>query len=173
MPIVQPDRLINLPVSPSMNYPTVPIEDVPVSGPFDKAEDYRPMVMVVDSESATADTMSEILIQCGYAAIAAYDGESALETALLTPPELAIIDVELPGMSGIELAIALKSCLLDCEILLLSEPSAARTLRTSADLAGYGFELLYRPVRPDVLLERVSSTFNSRRAHHAAGAATR
>jgi len=145
-----------------MNYATVPIKDVPASGAFAKAEDYRRMVMVVDSESAFADTLSEILIQCGYAAIAAYDGESALETALLTPPELAIIDVELPGMSGIELAIALKSCLLDCEILLLSEPSASCTLRTSSASAGYRFELLYRDVHPDVLLERVSSIFNSR-----------
>ena len=52
-----------------------------------------------------AETVAAILSQSGYAAMTAYDGQEAMEIALLTPPELLITDVSLPGMSGIELAI--------------------------------------------------------------------
>lgn len=156
---VRPDPLSNTPTSPSMNYPTVPIKDVPAPGALDLAPASRRMVLVVDDESAIADTFSEILSLSGYAAFAAYDAVSALEAALLIPPDLAIIDAGLPGMSGVELAIALKSRHSECRILLLSEQSAAIPPRTSANSAGHKFVLLLRPVRPDVLLERVSASF--------------
>ncbi len=79
--------------------PVVSINDVP---PADTSA-YRPVVLVVDDESAIADTLTEILSRSGYAAMTAYDGNEALETALVTPPEMLITDVILPGMSGIEL----------------------------------------------------------------------
>lgn len=72
--------------------PVVPVEKVP---PADTSE-YRPVILVVDDESAIADTVTEILCRSGYAAMAAYDGTDALENALLTPPEMLITDVILP-----------------------------------------------------------------------------
>ena len=58
---------------------------------------YRPVVLVVDDESVIADTLAEILTRSGYTGVAEYDGDSALETALLMPPEMLITDVVLPG----------------------------------------------------------------------------
>lgn len=66
--------------------PVVPLDEVP---PADTSE-YRPVVLVVDDESAIADTLTEILCRSGYAAMAAYDGTDALETALLTPPSCSL-----------------------------------------------------------------------------------
>ncbi|MGB6694508.1 MAG: response regulator, partial [Terracidiphilus sp.] len=63
------------------NSPVVPIDEVP---PADKNE-YRPVVLVVDDESAIADTVTEILSRSGYAAMTAYDAYEAIETALITP----------------------------------------------------------------------------------------
>ncbi|MGO9339333.1 MAG: response regulator [Terracidiphilus sp.] len=142
-----------------MNFPTVPIRDITRRGLLADTSAYRPIVLVVDDESAIADTLSEILNRSGYASIAAYDGESALETALVMPPDLAIIDAGLPGMSGTELAIALRSRLSDCRILLLFEQSAARTAPAFTNHAGHEFERLDRPVHPDNLLAFVGATF--------------
>ena len=101
------------------------IENIPVSELTDKgvlpdATPLRPVVLVVDDEPIIADTIVAILNSKGFAASAAYDGETALEMALLIPPALLITDVAMPGMSGIALAIDVTKAIPDCRILLFS-----------------------------------------------------
>lgn len=131
--------------------PVVPLNEVP---PADTSE-YRSVVLVVDDESAIADTLTEILSRSGYAAVAAYDANDALETALLTPPELLITDVVLPGMSGIELAITIKRIFPDCKILLFSGQAATADLLERARTQGHEFEILAKPVHPTDLLAKL------------------
>lgn len=147
------------------NSPTVPVKGIPAFGSTAGTDSYRPNVLVVDDESAIADTLSEILNRSGYAAVAAYDGEGALETALTMPPEMLITDVVLPGMSGIELALALRRIFPDCKILLFSGQATTSDLLVSARAAGHSFELLNKPVHPNDLLARVSSSLKARRAY--------
>jgi CheY-like chemotaxis protein len=130
----------------------VPIDQVP---PAETGE-YRPSILVVDDESIIADTMSEILSRSGYLAMTAYDAEEALETALLSPPELLITDVMLPGMSGIELAITMRRIFPDCKILLCSGQMIARDLLAAARNDGHQFTLLTKPVHPKEILARVA-----------------
>jgi DNA-binding response OmpR family regulator len=144
-------------------FPTVSVKDVPVQGSAADISPYRPVVLVVDDESAIADTLAEILTRSGYAAMAAYDGEGALETALLMPPELLLTDVVLPAMSGIELAITVKRIFPDCKILLFSGQASTADLLATANRDGHHFSLLSKPVHPRDLLARVQETFNSRR----------
>ncbi len=139
-------------VSPSMNFPTVPIGDIAGRGLLPDTSANRPIVLVVDDESAIADTLSEILNRSGYASIAAYDGESALETALVMPPELLITDVVLPGESGIDLAIKVRRIFPECRILLFSGRAATAGLLAAAGSAGQGFQVLTKPVHPKDLL---------------------
>ncbi len=60
---------------------------------FNGGKPYRPVVLVVDDECVIADTLSEILKRSGFNAITAYDGPSALDAALLNPPQVLITDV--------------------------------------------------------------------------------
>jgi DNA-binding response OmpR family regulator len=128
------------------------------------------VVLVVDDESAIADTLTEILSRSGYAAMAAYDGNDALESALLTPPELLITDVVLPGMSGIELAITVRRIFPDCKILLFSGQASTADLLTSAKREGHHFTLLSKPVHPRDLLACVSDSLRHRVSHVGASA---
>jgi CheY-like chemotaxis protein len=143
------------------HFPVMPIEDIPASVPFNSSKKHRPVVLVVDDESAIADTLSKILSLSGYAAMPVYDAEEALETALLMPPELLITDVMLPGMSGIELAIQMRRIFPDCRVLLFSGQAATSDLLNSAARAGHKFTLLTKPVYPVDLLQRVSESFGS------------
>lgn len=127
-------------------------------------ESHRPLVLVVDDESVIADSLADILKRSGYAAIATYDGEAALETALLTPPELLISDVILPGMNGIELAVTMRRIFPDCKVILSSGQTASTRLLAAADAAGNSFIFLNKPVHPRDLLARVSETLNQNRA---------
>lgn len=140
-------------MSKSKNFPTVPLEDVPTG--LDQTA-YRPVVLVVDDESVIADTLAEILTRSGYTGVAEYDGDSALETALLMPPEMLITDVVLPGMTGIELAISVRRIFPDCKIILFSGQASTADLLASARADGHHFTLLNKPLHPQDLLARVS-----------------
>lgn len=136
------------------NSPVVPIREAP---PADTTP-YRATVLVVDDESAIADTLAAILSHSGYAATTAYDAEEAMELAMLSPPELLITDVSLPGMSGIELAITVRRVFPDCKILLFSGHAATAGLLAGANSAGHSFTLLSKPVHPKELLAWASQS---------------
>jgi DNA-binding response OmpR family regulator len=142
-------------VSKSRNFPTVSLKEVPLSVP-ENSHPYRPVVLVVDDESVIADTLAEILTRSGYTGVAEYDGDSALETALLMPPEMLITDVVLPGMSGIELAITIRRIFPDCKIILFSGQASTADLLAAARQDGHHFTLLNKPLHPQDLLTRVS-----------------
>jgi DNA-binding response OmpR family regulator len=169
MPETHADPLSRPLVGKRTNFPVVPVKDIPAPGPSDAASADRPVVLVVDEDVVMADFLAEILNRSGYTALVAYDGVVALETALLMPPQLAILGAGLSGESGIELAIALRSKLADCRILLLADQSAKSTLVASAKKAGHKFDVLDITVRPDELLAFVAATFKSR---NPAGAAS-
>lgn len=126
------------------------------------------MVMVVDDESSIADTLAEILSRSGYNTVAAYDGDSALETALLNPPEMLITDVVLPGMSGVELAITMRRIFPDCKIILFSGQASTADLLAAASREGHQFTLLSKPIHPADLLARIAEGLKHRKPQAAA-----
>ncbi len=138
-----------------------PIVTVKEPRPREDETDNRPMVLVVDDESVIADTVVKILNLSGYAAVAAYDADEALETALIAPPSLLITDVILPGKNGIELAITIKRIYPECKTLLFSGQASTADLMASANRAGYRFTLLNKPVPPQKLLEIVEENLGN------------
>jgi len=149
-------------VSKNKTFPTVPLKEVPAQDEG-KSEGHRPVVLVVDDESVIADTLAEILTRSGYKAVPVYDSDSALETALLTPPEMLITDVVLPGMTGIELAITVRRIFPDCKIILFSGQASTADLLASARAEGHHFTLLNKPLHPQDLLARVSDGLKPRK----------
>jgi DNA-binding response OmpR family regulator len=141
-------------VSKNKNFPHVPLKEVP--GHLDVPAGHRPAVLVVDDESVIADTLAEILTRSGYNGMAEYDGDAALERALLTPPEMLITDVVLPGMTGIELAVSVRRIFPECKIILFSGQASTADLLASARAEGHHFTLLNKPLHPQDLLRRVS-----------------
>jgi DNA-binding response OmpR family regulator len=143
-------------MSGTMRFLTLPAEAIPRMESNHRASQNPPFVLVVDDERVIADTLSAILCKNGFAAMTAYDGTSALEIATLVPPQLLISDVMMPGMSGIDLAIAVRHAVPDCEVILFSGQASTADLLTSAPLAGQDFVALSKPVHPTDMLAQVS-----------------
>ncbi|MEO8856032.1 MAG: response regulator [Burkholderiaceae bacterium] len=61
-------------------------------------------VLVVDDNQDSADSMSELLGLLGFATAVAYDGIEGLARVRELRPRVAILDLGMPGMSGLELA---------------------------------------------------------------------
>jgi CheY-like chemotaxis protein len=120
------------------SFSVVSMEEIPAPQPSDAASTLRPMVLVVESEPEAADELMESLCRNGYAAVAAYDAESALETALLMPPDLAVIDARLAGSSGIELATSLREMLPDCIVVMFDGDARDSELMATVNAAWSG-----------------------------------
>lgn len=146
-----------------------PIVSVGKTSP--RESQYRPRVLVVDDESVIADTIAKILFISGYETTAAYDGDGALQIALLKPPELLITDVVLPGMNGVELAITIKRIYPDCKILLFSGQASTADLLEAAGLNGHHFTLLNKPVPPQDLITLVAAYLNTASSERTTSAA--
>jgi len=120
-----------------------------------QADRTQPVVLVVDDEAPIADTTALLIRQNGMTSMVAYDAESALETARITPPDLLLTDVDLPGLSGIELAIAIKAMAPECGIFLFSANAKTSALLEFTYDAGHNFTLLQKPIQPAELLAKI------------------
>jgi hypothetical protein len=68
----------------------------------DKAQPPEPRCLVVDDNRDAADSMAEIARLLGWSVRTAYDGKSALEIAVEFNPEVVLLDLGMPSMSGYE-----------------------------------------------------------------------
>ena len=65
-------------------------------------------VLVVDDNHDAADMLAEVVRLLGHEADVSYDGASAVEMARRIPYDVVLCDIGLPGMSGYEVAMALR-----------------------------------------------------------------
>ncbi|HET6215924.1 MAG TPA: response regulator [Acidobacteriaceae bacterium] len=140
---------------PALNFETVSLDEITQNGLTAEPSPHRPVILVVDDERVIADTLAAILARRGFAAMQAYDAESALDLSRVIPPELLLSDVLLPGKSGIELAIAMKDAVPDCRVLLFSGQDTTVDLLAAARDAGHDITVLAKPVHPVDLLANI------------------
>jgi CheY-like chemotaxis protein len=145
-------------MSKSMKFQTVPLAELARQGIIPPTALPKPVVLVVDDEPVIADTLAVILSQYGFATMAAYDGKAALDIVKTLPPDLLLTDVVMPGMSGVDLAIAIRQSLPNCKVLLFSGQAATVDLLGKAVEAGHDFTLLSKPLHPKDLLATLSRT---------------
>jgi len=67
-----------------------------------------PRVLVADDDWLNRDLLKAYLTSSGCDVVTAVDGKAALALALDEPPDLALVDVQMPHMDGLALCQALK-----------------------------------------------------------------
>src|SRR5690606_286101 len=77
-----------------------------VAGAAEPAARHR--VLVVDDHRDSADSLSAMLELMGQETATAYDGETAIELARRFRPDLILLDIGLPGLSGYDVARRLR-----------------------------------------------------------------
>jgi CheY-like chemotaxis protein len=116
-----------------------------------------PRIFVVDDEHVIAATLATILHMNGFSARFFTDPVEALAAARLDAPDLLVSDVAMPGISGFDLAIQIKTQYPECKILLFSGQAATLDLLKDARSQGHVFQLLQKPIHPSVFLSRIGA----------------
>jgi CheY-like chemotaxis protein len=153
------------PKNAKVKFEVVPVAEVSGEDTVALPEKNKPLILIVDDERIIADTLSMILSRSGFSTMTAYDGLEGLEIARCLPPDLIISDVVMPGMSGVELAIAIAQTIPTCKILLFSGQAATVDLLEKARDAGHSFTTLAKPVHPTDMLKRVYECLATQNAH--------
>jgi CheY-like chemotaxis protein len=109
-------------------------------------------VLVVDDEPMIADTLAQILNASGFEARAVHNGEAAVQVAAELKPQVLLTDVIMRGLSGIEVAMQVSDKLPECRVILFSGQAATADLLEPAKKRGRYFEILTKPIHPEVLL---------------------
>jgi two-component system phosphate regulon response regulator PhoB len=126
-------------------------------------------VVIIEDERDIADLVAMRLQKEGYQVDVAYDGDQGLEKILSTPPDLVLLDLMLPGMSGTEVAAAVRRDPRTAEVPIVI--LTARN-RESDIIAGFGFgadDYITKPFSMSVLLVRIDAVLRRASARREAG----
>src|SRR5881628_1694714 len=77
-------------------------------------------ILVIDDDESLRDTIGVMLEQEGFHAELAADGRSGYDRALELKPALLLVDLRLPGMSGVEICRQLRAARVQTPIIVLS-----------------------------------------------------
>src|SRR5258707_4535175 len=70
--------------------------------------DAKPSILIVDDDEVYRNRLGRAFVDRGYDVRTAHDHDSALAIATEDSPELAVVDLKMPGKSGLELVKALR-----------------------------------------------------------------
>jgi CheY-like chemotaxis protein len=108
----------------------------------------RHRVLVVDDNVDTAESLAQLAEMFGHEVEVAYDGPSALRKARAAPPTVVLCDIGLPGMSGYDVARALRNepALAQVQLVAVSGYAQPEDRKAAAE-AGFDGHLA-KPVDP-------------------------
>jgi DNA-binding NtrC family response regulator len=104
----------------------------------------QPRILVVDDEVDTCRNLSDILTDLGYQVDMAYDGLSALELVRRHAYDVALLDMKMPGMDGLELFHHIRK--LNSGTVGIIVTAYAGTDTTERALAAGAWQVLAKPV---------------------------
>lgn len=118
-------------------------------------------LLIVDDEQELLDSLSRVLDRRGFEVETAADGFRALEILQERQIDVAILDIKMPGIDGIELQERMRSLRPGIEIVFLTgHPSQDTAFRS---MKGGAFDYLTKPPDIEELTAFVHGAFERRR----------
>ena len=125
-------------------------------------ESVKKRVVVIDDEPSVGAAVRDLLVPDGYEVEAPPDPHSALPDLIRSAPDLVILDVNMPGMSGWELCSLLRrqSATRSVPVLFLTGRRELRDRITAMQVGGSDY--LAKPFGAGELREKVRSLLEKR-----------
>jgi DNA-binding response OmpR family regulator len=119
-------------------------------------------VLVAEDDADIRELVAYKLQQAGYQVVSVTDGLAALAAARDSAPDVAIVDVSMPGLSGVQVCTALRehSATTRIPVILLSARAHADDSETG--LRAGAVDYVTKPFSPRELVQRVESLLETR-----------
>ena len=118
-------------------------------------------LLVVDDEAPFRKGLCERLRRKGFEAFAAESGEQAVTIARQNLLDVALVDIRMPGMSGIELLPALKGIHPSMEVIILTGVATVETAIEAMKLGAYDY--LSKPCRFEEMTILIEKAYEKKR----------
>ncbi len=113
----------------------------------------RHQILIVDDDPAVCDSLSDLLLGKGYDVVVVTDPVSALSTINPKTTALALVDLRMPGIGGIELLQSIKSRLPDLPVVIIT---GFATVDTAVAAMKYGAaDVFTKPIKSSALLSQI------------------
>ena len=121
-----------------------------------KKLDEKARVLIVDDDANLCETLADILEEKGYREVVAYDGTNAIKEVKGQHFDLALIDIVMPGMNGIEALRQIKAIDPQLTTMLTTGHTTLDDSVSEAIEAG-GAGVLYKPLDINAIVEIIES----------------
>jgi DNA-binding NtrC family response regulator len=125
-----------------------------------RASDHGTSVLVVDDDADARATLEEVLTEAGYVPMLAADAQSGLDLVRQRSPAVVLLDLDMPGMSGLEALPALKA--VDPEILVIILTGETRVPTVVEAMQRGAYDYVTKPWRVEELLLRLGRALERR-----------
>jgi two-component system cell cycle response regulator len=120
-----------------------------------------PLVLLVDDEALTRDLYGDQLTEHGFQVVAAADGAEALDQVLRHPVEAVILDIMMPGMSGLEVLERLHARDPDLPVIMLTADTRSQSVVMALKLGAFDF--IVKGLEHDLVILAVHRAVRHRR----------
>ncbi len=114
-------------------------------------------ILIVDDTPENIKIIAEILKQDGYGISFANSGQKALDIIRLTPPDLVLLDIVMPGMDGFETCRKIKADPDTALLPVIFLSNITDSIKVVEGLKIGAVDYLNKPVQKDILLARVKT----------------
>ena len=121
-------------------------------------------VLIADDDADIRDLVAFKLEQAGYDVIAVEDGQSALEAARRNQPALAVLDVSMPGLSGIDVCRMLRADESTRGMLIVMLTARVQEQDIEGGFGAGADDYVTKPFSPRELVSRIQSLLTRSRA---------
>ena len=121
------------------------------------------IVLIVDDIPENLSLLHDALDESGYTVLVATNGESALQRARKSLPDVILLDAVMPGMDGFEVARRLKADFATHHIPIVFMTGLTETEHVVAAFAAGGADYVTKPIRPIEVLARIAAHMQNAR----------
>ena len=109
----------------------------------------KPLILIIDDEESLRDGCRQTLEKSGYTVLTAGEGVEGIKIARENKPEIAFIDLKMPGMSGMEIIEILSRDIPDVVLIMIT---GYATIVSAVEAIQKGaYDYLPKPFSPDQL----------------------
>jgi DNA-binding response OmpR family regulator len=119
-------------------------------------------VLVAEDDADIRELVAYKLQQAGYQVVSVADGLAALAAARDNAPDVAIIDVSMPGLSGVQVCTALREHPATARIPVILLSARAHADDSETGLRAGAVDYVTKPFSPRELVQRVESLLETR-----------